>query len=231
MAMTPRLAESPTSPRPHTARFRDTRSPRPTPRTPSSARLARTPVSARQSAVRRPRTPLSATTFVQPSPRFETVSRSQLVLRPEQTPKPPRFRRRPTELKLSSSESSEDLSTSPSSASSSSVPPSPTDSLPPSPSALSVPQYTFMPQSPAKVFSPLPASPATPFSPSTRFCARSASRQVKQLEGYVSFGAIEGLGMPDMDDESDGEQVESKQASSRSKKDGSWTPKWLTPWK
>jgi len=52
---------------------------------------------------------------------------------------------------------------------------------------------------------------------------------VKQFEGYVSFGAIEGLGMPDMDDESDGEQVEPK--SSRSKKDGSWTPKWLTSWK
>jgi len=83
----------------------------------------------------------------------------------------------------------------------------------------------------------IPASPFSPFSPSVRFCARNASQKIKDVEGYVSFGTIEGLGMPEeMIDEHafqlDAlEEVPQIPPEKEQPKSSSWTPRWLTKWK
>lgn len=255
-----RPPRTPVSGRPQTplsARPVTPASARPRPRTPVSARpltpaSARplTPVSAARPASARPLTPASSRPPLTAKPRTPLTAtfQGQLAL-PQETPRAPKFRRRPTELKLQSSwtttsSSDEELSTSPSSASESSIPPSPTDSLPPSPSQLTVPQYQPFVDSPHPASILSPASPSTPFSPSARFCARNASAKIKNVDGYVSFGAIEGLGMPDMDEdfqnhvelEPDHEAAPTPHSTGRvqvekEKKDGSWTPRWLSRFK
>lgn len=85
-----------------------------------------------------------------------------------------------------------------------------------------------VPQLPSSPFSSA-GSPAIPCAipkyplqssspPSPKFNARSASQTIKNVDGYVSFGSIEGLGMPDMDSDSDSEEPEEGK-------------KWWLPWR
>lgn len=79
----------------------------------------------------------------------------------------------------------------------------------------SLPQLQLIPPVPDDTTSePSPSSP-----PSSSFDARQAAQQCKKINGYVSFGAIEGLGMPPMEDDN-------KEDDSQTTTKSWWTTLW-----